>query len=59
MLKLDQKRKARRTIFLVDWSRRHETPAGKATAEDPTGDTFPRGLKRCPITEIKKAFSSF
>ncbi|MRH44340.1 hypothetical protein GH741_16985 [Aquibacillus halophilus] len=34
---------------MVDCSRGQSTPAGKATAENPTGSGFfPRKLKRCP-----------
>ncbi|ALX50424.1 hypothetical protein AOX59_18670 [Lentibacillus amyloliquefaciens] len=37
------------SLVNVDWSGRQSTPAGKATAEDPTGSGFlPRRLKRCP-----------
>ncbi len=37
------------SFALIDWRERRETPAGKATAEDPAGSGFlPRRLKRCP-----------
>ncbi|WP_170287621.1 hypothetical protein [Aquibacillus halophilus] len=37
------------TLYNGDWSGGQSTPAGKATAENPTGSGFlPRKLKRCP-----------
>jgi hypothetical protein len=35
-------------VKCVKRSGRHETPAGKATAKDPTGSAISRRLKRCP-----------